>query len=444
MRCKEGNFCFLFTSLFLLVLSCSPTQMRHQTPLPEPGEKTDAIVSDDEREDEGEGGRDKTGFRVFGAIYVHEPEEPVPGVKIEIRAADGMSLVNEDRNLTASTDEYGEFDIRISREGLFKMTFEEDVFETAGVLLHAEKGKSREVHITLEPRAPVTARIPVEAGESTAWVRVSDAQGRPVTGAEVCGSDPDLLWRTATGVIGRRSDPAPPPPPKPLTDERGEFKITGLEAGLRCVVLVSHPTLAQRRSVPFRIRQGEMVRLDIVLFEGNAVRGSVLDETGKPVQDASVRISCPRGDSRTVTSNHEGRFLVNGISKDGFFEVRAWKEGYRSSKTVFIEPGAEAELVLPSECVIEGVVLDAETKKPIGDAKVGWTRTVPPASEDSWDAIIPYIAEKDGSFLLDGLKPGTYRIEAEAQGYGLGSVEVVLEHAEHKKGVLVALKRKGR
>ncbi len=60
-------------------------------------------------------------------------------------------------------------------------------------------------------------------------------------------------------------------------------------------------------------------------IETPGVSGIVLDEEGKPIENATVRLQAT---SLFTTTNSEGHFILNGIQKDGPFRLTAFSPGY--------------------------------------------------------------------------------------------------------------------
>ena len=247
---------------------------------------------------------------------------------------------------------------------------------------------------------------------------------------------------------------------EPIAGARLEFrsgllapaKITADKLGV-CEIPISHDTkdslvVSSRTdgyvdtSVTWIPRRGERIPRQYTLRLASSVPigGRVVDEDGKPVAGAEVFASCDGqsasednpfpphistgGEEKTVTDN-EGRWRVDrfaraDISTVGFL---ATHPGYATNVTVnyFNAPKIEQQrldgtyvYMLDRGVTVTGIVIDSEGN-PLSGAKV----TAQSGARSSETTNQP-----DGTFMLDGCKPGPGQINVEAHGFALATINL--------------------
>ncbi len=182
--------------------------------------------------------------------------------------------------------------------------------------------------------------------------RVVDARGFPVAGAvvEAVGSGRDKMPYSVTfdssavsdahfdwaedwsmdssrvlipaGELGVMLGPVPPIPLGDVdtreggqltTDDRGYFKINGVPPG-QGVVLVRHPEYMDGKSATLSVAPGASVETEIVLRQGQALAGRVVDHRGFPVAFAGIIATARSFERRTLTES-DGSFEFSAAPK---------------------------------------------------------------------------------------------------------------------------------
>jgi hypothetical protein len=269
----------------------------------------------------------------------------------------------------------------------------------------------------------------------------------------------------ALSVIVRAEAPAPEgrsysPVATSITDDRGEFRLSGLAAG-RVVVSISafgprtttvyFPGVESAADAEvFELEAGaEIDRLNLALpasyeaptiVEGGGfvfsspilqrplaqgdpaavVRGRVVSATGGVIAGATVRLTQPaRREGASTQSDRDGRFAFAAVVPGPFF-VAASKTGYSTDAPPLGRPitvtatGADAELTLIPWSSMAGRVLD-ELGEPVQGAAVQLLRV---QFQDGARRLVSTGATRAtddrGAFRIFGITPGQYLLAASA------------------------------
>jgi protocatechuate 3,4-dioxygenase beta subunit len=151
---------------------------------------------------------------------------------------------------------------------------------------------------------------------------------------------------------------------------------------------------------------------------GATVRGRVLTASGAPVEDARIWARTVGGPARAQTgwgvarSDTDGSYEMTGLKAGRFkLEVRsdagnAPDEGW--TVEVAANANLEQDLVLEDGGSITGIVVDAQGA-PVADISV---RAMPVSGRWGWGSDSA-TTRADGTFVLDTLRPGEYRVIAQ-------------------------------
>lgn len=260
--------------------------------------------------------------------------------------------------------------------------------------------RGSDIDVSTAPRATVTGTV-------------RDGGARPIAGAQVCAKlrDRDLA----------NTDRHPPECTTTAAD--GSYRLAGLlgaqhelHASARGYLPMRHKSrrgLQKRLETRMDLQPGSTRDgIDFVLEEGGVeVAGIVKDIAGGEIEGAWVSAgSGPWGQSGTTfgRSDEEGRFSLWVAPPSS--RVAAFAEGYAQGSRSAAIPGSFVEIFLTPESVVLGKVVWADSGKPVAGAKVvaggGPMFTFGPATDES------AFSGEDGSFRLEGLGPGAYKIHA--------------------------------
>ena len=163
--------------------------------------------------------------------------------------------------------------------------------------------------------------------------------------------------------------------PRVVTDENGDFRIAGVELdkGERYVAPGDSPLYLTVQAAGYA---PELVGVQdagdiptVTLRRGHTVRGRILDESGKPVEGVSIIERRWRGQQNRLglgmKSKADGSFEIADVPADEIIYDFS-KDGYMNVENFAMTPGGEDYTVLlKPPLTISGVVVDAETDKPI-------------------------------------------------------------------------------
>jgi protocatechuate 3,4-dioxygenase beta subunit len=303
-------------------------------------------------------------------------------------------------------------------------------------LADLEQGSPVNLLVTARGFLPATARgvrpptaspliVRLEAGAPLAG-RVVDEQERPVRGAEV-----EVAWQPK--VPGREDLHAGPEITKrTVSDRDGRFEIPDLRLGAVEVAVEARGFIAVS-GLPSVVPQPEDETLTIRLERGATLDGRAVTTAGDPVSGARIVVGSASG-----VSDEDGRFRIVGIAP-GPRLVEARHPDYEPlSRLITIEPvDNRTELVFAAGQEIQGRVVDA-SGEPLAGAAVdlaGVISRVPRRYTTRTDA--------EGTFLLSPVGRGTYRLQANAEGYGEGELETVHVGDEPVEDLTVVLRPSG-
>jgi PDZ domain/Carboxypeptidase regulatory-like domain len=258
--------------------------------------------------------------------------------------------------------------------------------------------------------------------------RVTDPDGKPISHAQIA----------VIGTLDLPHRPLEPPHPGAV-DDKGRFRVPGLQA-MAYQLLVRADGFGS--SVLRRV-VAPAVGVRITLRPLQAITGRVMADD-KPAPGATVELAgsgvWPPVHTQT---DGQGRFRFTGL-REGIYELRARRGRWVSAPAPAVDLlGGDSpppvELTLLEGTVLRGRVVDARTRTPIGRVRITAGRDLL--------AMNPLMAQTtvDGSFVLEPLLPGEYRLTLFRDDYlprrgvpvtVLPGPNPPLELALHRGGVL--------
>lgn len=299
------------------------------------------------------------------------------------------------------------------------------------------KGDGVNLLVVAEGFLPVTKRgirtplpepllIRLDAGSVFAG-RVIDEEEKPVAGARL-----EITWEPT--VAGHERMPAGPPMTREaVADSLGRFEVRNMPLG-RVRLAADAAGFVSMRELEAVVPQPPDERMTIRLRRGATLEGRVATATGDPISGVRVLLGPAAG-----VSDGEGLYRVEGLEL-GPQRVDARHPQYgRLKRETAIEPGTNhLDLVFEPGQEVRGRVVNA-SNEPVPGAMVrlGSTTMRNPRFHRAR-------SDAEGAFEISPVVPGTYHIEATAEGYSAGSINNVRVGAELVEGLEVVLQTGGR
>ncbi len=367
--------------------------------------------------------------KVSGRV-VDESDKPVAGVTVSL----GSSRNLQDFNLRVSSSS--------SATGISSIT---DSTGTFTIFAPAQMGA-----ISLIARAPdyTPAQqngLQLKMGEefSGALLRlargveargiVTDDGGKSIKGARVVAS------RTDGGGISGFADEEP----QIVTDTAGTFVIRGLEAGIYRLE-AHHPQYASNIVYELEIKAGRTIEVPrLKLKPAVIISGTLRDESGQPIVDASVFANGDSGFDDNVRTDGEGRFTLTKFSAGTKVSINVLASGYNYIDKIVVAPNADANLVLSKNGILQGRVEDADTKAAIRDFRimqVSWQPAQPSNQYPIFESVSFHAS--DGRFEWASLSSGKWIFSATAPGYqSVAVANIEINNGKTEKEVVFSLKK---
>ena len=214
-------------------------------------------------------------------------------------------------------------------------------------------------------------------------------------------------------------------------DPDGTLHIDGVLAGTYEVRVECRGYHARDKYPRLVVADKDLLGVEWQVDPGALIRGHVVTKSGVPVEGANVSAYTLGSSARERTgwandsSARDGKYQLEGL-KPGEYRLEAQsdrgiapKDGWKVSVP---SPGAviDRELVIDEGGTIRGTVVDADGK-PLSGVHV---RAEPFANDYEWNPGGNVRSGDDGTFTLDNVRPGEYRVIASRNSWGWGSNEM--------------------
>jgi hypothetical protein len=362
------------------------------------------------------------GVRIGGAVHDAEGRpvararvtalEPgdESGFRIEIPVETGPDGRWSTSGVPAGRDQLA---VRVVHPG-----FVERLFST-GIVGQWPGTREKPVRISLDELRTERALLVIERGIAIEGT-IRDLAGDPIEGAEVRQG---YSW--GVGPYGETR-----------TSADGRFNFGNGVRGKLTLTVLAHGFTPQLRT--FDVFPG-MGPIEFYLAQGRVLRGTVVDESERPIAGATISGSDPF--SRYTTTDSEGRFVWDSApTKPKPVNVTA--EGYQPVARVLLDPaGPDTRIKLRRLRIFEvrGTVRDAHTGLPIPEFEVRVSTARMPLGQ--FVEHRPAVSARHGSFVLylqDRVE--SYGLEIRADGY-VPDRSCWVESARGNASVVVALRK---
>ncbi|HET9299385.1 MAG TPA: carboxypeptidase regulatory-like domain-containing protein, partial [Candidatus Polarisedimenticolaceae bacterium] len=338
----------------------------------------------------------KEGLSLHGRVLDAKDDSPIPGAMVSVDEPQGMMRfsMGEASAHATLTDAQGGFDVA----GLESKTYDVSV-------AHPEYARAASRAEAKEDAPEVVVRLS-RGGTLTGTVR--DQQRLPIANASIMvmqgmGGSPQS---TATGEDGvyklERLTP-------------GSYRVLRLPEGGRIAITIG-PGMKM-----VDVKEGEVTVLDFddaakITLTGRVLRGD------KPIPGAMLMFFAGDGtvgtstEMKTANAESDGRFQI-GLDTPGPYTVVVQGMEHMMSRTsvkiqVPDQPQVSQDVVV-SGGGIAGMVTGSDNA-PVANAVVRATPEPPPQQPRIGGSGAQ--TKADGSYTIDGLEPGTYKVRAMAPG----------------------------
>lgn len=196
-----------------------------------------------------------------------------------------------------------------------------------------------------EPVRGAAAEASAPLASRELLVRVQDMDGRPLLGAEV--------------ILHRADRPGAAPAARKFTGAGGTASFAGLPDGTFRVLALAEGHFPAAEQPEARIPSAHAAEVTVTLERGGAVGGFVFGLDGYETPFAWIRLrELDRGDTVLLQADERGAFQ-SGALRRGAWEV-GWIADERAEpdprivRTVFVEPGANREVIVTVEATTRG------------------------------------------------------------------------------------------
>jgi hypothetical protein len=265
--------------------------------------------------------------------------------------------------------------------------------------------------VVVHPSVAAAQRLP-----NSVSGRVQTQRGIALAGARVCAAEPSSNG-TSTACTS--------------SDARGEF-VLDVASALPISLFASHPGYVPA----LRAASDSSTAIVLTLEEGGAaITGTVLDAEGGPIAGAELRAS-DLGELQVAlgVSDASGRFRVDAAP--GAARLHARADGYAEQWRNVSAPVGGLELRLVAASAIVGRTIAEDTLDAVAGVLVSAV-----GADGFGSAHAEARTGEDGTFRLNGVRPGRHSVWAVSDRWRSDEHAVVLELGQETEPVVLTLHR---
>jgi len=324
-----------------------------------------------------------TGGSITGTVVGRDGRIPVAGAQVSLNEEGDSAAFSND---TTKADGSGHFSFEHLRGGRFRLTAQ------------SAAGNSQPAEVILGDNQSQSGVLLQMISGALVHGTVSGLPSGRLGGVRVFASAQDY------------GDNA-------VTDDEGKFTLKDVPTGV--VRLNATTSFMQGRSTTktVEIPEGSTeVPVDIV-FEGLSRLAGRVTRGGKPLGGLFVSAlpDPPVGQGQRFSSqtDESGSYSLDGMS-DGAYQVSVSGPGVAYRKAFAVSGDTAGDIALPG-VTVSGAVIDSSTSQPIEGASV----QAETGAETQAFSMKRAVTDSNGSYSIDDVDPGNYKVTARKTGYQL-------------------------
>jgi protocatechuate 3,4-dioxygenase beta subunit len=296
-------------------------------------------------------------------------------------------------------------------------------------------------------RGDQQVKVELKAG-ATIRGRVVDDAGHPIEGVQVVPSinNPRPRW---IGFVYLDEL-------KAKTDRDGRFILEGMPEGVKCDVVAEHWSAVRQRP----LSPEDETKNAITLLGDGAIRGRVVDPTGRPARNFRIQVGTPKGykagdpaggyfagysGTGLSFTRDDGEFTISGLTAGHLHRLTVIADGFgvadvdrvESQSIHRLKPAGDLTIALQSPYDLR-VFVYREGGKPVDGARVTVIQAEPRGgfhwgySESSWDDSVTTRTNAEGWAEFPFLASGKGTVVVRAKGYSRARLDWAKEEDEFK------------
>jgi hypothetical protein len=204
-------------------------------------------------------------------------------------------------------------------------------------------------------------------------------------------------------------------------DSSGNYKLEGAPTGtVRVLASVMSRSFTGRRTTPtqtVQLEAGSARQVDLEFSGDTVIRGRVT-RNGAPVKGGQISFTPKTARTQSTSSastDDDGRYSITGVEEGEYNVTVVDMQRLSPYNTTYQVRGSSTFDIDYKATSLRGRVVDAGTNEPIADANVQLRNA---EGGDGFRGTRAVITDAGGTFVFDGVSPGSYVANAAKDGYG--------------------------